>query len=210
MFKKILLGLLIVVVVLVAVIATRPGTFRMERSTSVAAPPDVVYAQVADFHRWSAWSPWDKLDPGMKRKFEGPPSGVGASYSWEGNDKVGEGRMTITDAKPNEQVVIKLEFIKPWPATNTATFTMSPSGANTNVSWAMSGDLNFMAKAFSLFKDMEQMIGPDFEKGLAGIKEQAEAEAKKRAEAQAAAPPAPAAAPAPGAAPPAAPAVGHP
>jgi uncharacterized protein YndB with AHSA1/START domain len=212
MMNKILMVLAVVVVILLGVIATRPATFHIERSASIAAPADIVYAQISDFHQWANWSPWDKLDPQLKRTFEGAASGTGAGYSWIGNDKVGEGRMTITESKPSERVEIKLEFIKPYAATNKTEFTLKPSGSNTSVTWAMSGENGFMAKAMSLFMDMEKMIGPDFEKGLAGIKEISEADAKKRASAQAAAPmvaPAAAIAPAPTIAAPA-PAAGHP
>ena len=186
--KKILLGLVVVLAILVGVIATRPANFHIERTATIAAPADVVYAQINNFHQWAAWSPWDKLDPQMKRTFEGPAAGSGAGYSWVGNDKVGEGRMTITDSKANEKVTIKLEFIKPFAATDTTEFAFRPSGSNTAVTWSMTGENNFMAKAMSLVMNMEKMIGPDFEKGLASIKEISEAEAKKGAAAQAAPP----------------------
>jgi len=169
MLKKIAVGLAVVVVAGAAYVATRPSQFRVSRSRLVAAPPDVVYAYVNDFHRWPEWSPWEKLDPARKREISGPPAGPGAVYSWAGNKQVGEGRMTITDARPGQSVTIRLEFFRPWSATNTAQFDLAPSGTGTNVTWTMTGDHNMIAKAFSVFMDMDKMIGPDFERGLANL-----------------------------------------
>ncbi len=152
MIKKILLGLLVIIVLLVIFIATRPATFHLERSTTIAAPPERVFEQVNDFHSWPGWSPWEKLDPRMKKEFAGSSSGTGSVYSWSGNDKVGEGRMTIERSERPSQVVIKLEFIKPWIATNTTTFTFAPVSEGTKVTWAMDGNNNFMAKAMPFFQ----------------------------------------------------------
>jgi hypothetical protein len=184
MLKKIALGLVVLAGGFAAVVATRPSTFHYERSTTVAAPPGAVYALVSDFHRWGSWSPWEKLDPDMKRTFDGAPSGAGAKYAWTGNDKVGEGRMTIEEAKPGESVRIKLEFLKPWAATNSTTFTLQPAGAGVRVIWAMEGTNTFGAKAVGLFMSMDKMIGDDFEKGLAELKRQAESPPEKAADAR--------------------------
>ena len=169
MLINIVVVLIVVLAALAGFIATRPGAFRISRSRTVAAPPQVVHPYVNDFHKWPEWSPWEKLDPDLKREFSGPPSGPGATYYWVGNDKVGEGRMTITDSRPPQSVTLRLEFIRPWTATNTTEFDFAPSGAGTNVTWTMTGHRNFMAKAFGLFMDMEKMVGPDFEKGLANL-----------------------------------------
>ncbi len=166
------------------VVVTRPAKFHVERSATIGAPPDTVFASVNDLHEWSAWSPWEKLDPQMKRTYEGPPSGQGAIYAWSGNDKVGEGRMTIERSEKPQLVGIKLEFIKPWEATNATTFTFSPSPEGTRVTWAMDGNNNFMGKAASLFMDMDKMVGGDFERGLASMKGAAETRARARAEAK--------------------------
>ena len=181
MLKKVAVALAVLVVVLAGVIATRPDSYRVERSAAVAAPPALLFAMVDDFHNWSAWSPWEKLDPGMKRTFAGPSAGVGAKYAWAGNDQVGEGRMTIVESQPPDRIAIKLEFLKPWESTSDTLFRFGPQGAGTRVSWAMEGRHNFMSKAFSLFASMDSMVGPDFEKGLAEIKRLAEAEAQKPA-----------------------------
>ena len=167
-----LVGGAIVVLIgsLVAVIAAQPKKFRITRSASMAAPPADVFAQVNDFHNWRAWSPWEKMDPQLERTYEGPAAGVGAMYSWRGNKKVGEGRMTITDSRPGELVRIKLEFLKPFRATNTAEFALEPVGDGANLSWSMTGERNFMFKAMGLIMNMDKMIGGDFERGLANLK----------------------------------------
>ncbi len=180
--KKILLGALIVIVLIIAIfcviVALQPSHYHIERSATVNAPALVVFNQVNDFHKWDAWSPWAKLDPSMKQSYEGAPAGTGAIYSWVGDDKVGQGRMTITDSKPSELVKIKLEFIKPWSATNATDFTFTPQANQTSVKWTMDGDNTFMGKAFGLFMNMDKMVGGDFEKGLAQMKTVAEAAAK--------------------------------
>jgi len=169
MLKKIAIALLVALAALAGFIATRPSEFRIARSRTMAAPPEVVHAHVNDLHRWSEWSPWEKLDPGMKREFSGAAAGPGAAYFWSGNDDVGEGRMTITDSRPPRGITIRLEFIKPWKATNTTQFDFAPSGSGTDVTWAMTGRHNFMSKAACLFMDMDKMVGGDFEKGLAKL-----------------------------------------
>ncbi len=178
MLKKILITVVVLVLVFVIVVATRPADFRITRSTAIAAPAAVVFAQVNDLHKWDAWSPWAKLDPAMKQTHEGSPDGVGAIYSWAGNSEVGEGRMTITESRTNELIRIKLEFIKPFAAVNTTEFTFKPDGGQTIVTWDMTGKNNFMSKAFCLFMNMDKMVGGDFEKGLASLKQVAEAAPK--------------------------------
>jgi hypothetical protein len=169
MLTKIAVVLAVLLVAVVVFVATRPAEFRVLRSRKLAASPDVVYAHVNDFHKWAAWSPWDKLDPAMTREISGAPSGPGATYHWLGNKKVGEGRMTVTDSQPPSSVTIRLEFISPWKATNTTRFELAPSGSGTNVTWTMSGRNNFVAKAVCIFMDMDKLVGSDFEKGLAGL-----------------------------------------
>jgi Polyketide cyclase / dehydrase and lipid transport len=200
MFKKLLAVVVVVLLGLVGFIASRPATFEIKRSLVINAPPDVVYAQVASFKSWAAWSPWDAMDPSMKRSYTGAESGVGAQYAWEGNDKVGTGEMKITDAKPGEHLGLDLHFITPFEANNRTDFDFEKTGEGTTVTWLMSGKNNFGAKAATLFMDMDKMVGRDFEKGLAAMKTAAEkaatdaAAAKKAAEAAAvAAPPADAA-----------------
>ena len=167
--KNFLIAVLLAVVALAGYIATRPSEFTVSRSRTLAAPPEVVHAYVNDFHKWIEWSPWEKLDPNLRREYEGPPAGPGASYHWVGNEDVGEGRMTITDSKPPESVTIRLEFVKPLQATNTAEFFIVPGGLGTDVTWAMSGHNGFVAKAFGLVMNMDKRVGTQFEKGLADL-----------------------------------------
>jgi len=180
MFKKVLLGVvavvLLVVVVLVIAIAMQPAEFSLTRTATMTAPPAAAFEQVNDFHNWQAWSPWEKLDPALQRTYEGPTAGKGAVYSWLGNAEVGEGRMTITESRPNELIRINLEFIKPFESNNVTEFTFKPEGDGTAVAWTMSGKNNFMSKAFHLFVDMDAMLGADFEKGLAAMKAKVEGE----------------------------------
>jgi len=170
----VLLVVLAAIAVLLAVAATKPGTFRLERATRVAAPVTAVAALVEDFHQWHRWSPWEALDPAMQRTFEGAARGVGAVYGWHGNKKVGTGRMEITAAAA-DRTTIKLDFLAPWEAHNTAEFTYLPAGDGTEVRWAMSGPRPFMVKLMTVFMDMDGMIGKDFDKGLAALKREAEA-----------------------------------
>ena len=178
MLKKIVVGVVALVAVLLALISTRPDHFRIERSIAVAAPPAIVFAQLNDFHRWEGWSPWAKLDSAMKTTYQGPSEGVGASYSWVGNSKVGEGKMTIEETRPGERVAIRLEFLKPFAAVNQTVFEIAPGGGQSNLSWVMTGNHSFMGKAMSLFMDMDKMVGPDFERGLSSLKTIAEQAAR--------------------------------
>lgn len=166
MLTYILIALAVIVIAFVAVVAMQSPTFRIVRSKSIGAQAPVVFAQVNDFHRWDAWSPWAKLDPTMKQFFEGAPAGRGAIYRWNGNGQVGEGRMEITDSQPNKLVEIQLDFMKPMKATNQTLFTFEPQGDQTVVTWDMRGNKNFMAKAFHLFVNMDKMLGGQFDQGL--------------------------------------------
>ncbi|TLD70961.1 polyketide cyclase [Phragmitibacter flavus] len=170
MIIKILIGLVIVLVILAIVIALQPADFRVTRSATMAAPPEGVFEQVDDLKKWEAWSPWAKMDATMKQTYEGPATGVGAISRWTGNAQVGEGSMTITESRPNELVGLKLQFLKPFVATNEVQFTFKPEGDQTLVTWDMTGTNNFMAKGFNLIMNMEKMCGDQFNQGLASMK----------------------------------------
>jgi Polyketide cyclase / dehydrase and lipid transport len=177
---KILIAVAIIVVVFVVIVALQPSEFKVVRSATISAPAPALFAQVNDFHKWEAWNPWGKLDPTMKQAYEGAPAGTGAIYTWSGNNEVGEGRMTITESRPSDLIRIKLEFFKPFAATNTAEFTFKPEGNQTAVTWSMTGNNNFMAKAVHLFMNMDKMVGGQFDKGLAQMGSVVEAAANRR------------------------------
>jgi uncharacterized protein YndB with AHSA1/START domain len=174
MFKSIAITIVVLIAALLAYAATKPDTFRVERSANIKAPPEKVFAYLNNFKQWSAWSPWEKLDPDLKRTMSGPPAGKGSVYEWEGNGKAGKGRMEITESTPASKLVIKLDFLKPFEAHNTAEFSLKPSGDSTQVNWAMFGPNLYIGKVMSVFFSMDSMVGGDFEKGLATLKTEAE------------------------------------
>ena len=174
MLKTILIAVVVVIAGILVFASTRPEAFSVQRTTTIHAPADNVFALINDFHRWGEWSPWEKLDPEMKRTFSGPAAGVGTTYEWTGNSKVGAGRMEILRAAPASKVDIKLDFIKPFEGHNITEFTLTPQGDNTQVDWVMNGPAPFISKLMGVFVSMDTMIGKDFEAGLANMKSAAE------------------------------------
>jgi len=170
MIKKVFVGVILVFGGVLAFAAFQPAEYRVERSAEIAATPAVVYDQIDDFESWKAWSPWEKLDPDMKKTFSGPKTGVDASYAWQGNQEVGKGEMKVVQAEPPSSLMMELHFIEPFEATSEVGFVLKPVGADkTQVTWSMAGHNNFVARIFGLFMDMEGMIGADYEKGLAAL-----------------------------------------
>jgi len=178
MFKTIALSVLVVLCVVVAVVvaiaSTRPDDFSVRRSIVIAAPAQKIYPLVADFHRWPQWSPWEKLDPDMKRTYSGPAAGAGAAYAWAGAGKVGSGRMEIKEASAPSKLSIQLDFLKPFEGHNMADFSFAPKAGGTEVTWVMHGPSPFISKVMGVFVSMDTMIGKDFERGLAQMKVAAE------------------------------------
>ncbi len=173
MLKKIFFALVALVVAVLLYATTRPDSFSVERRVVIQAPPEKVQGLIADFHRWSDWSPWEKLDPAMKRTFGGPAAGVGATYAWLGNKDVGSGRMEVKTVAP-EKVSIQLDFIEPFEGHNMTDFMLSPKDGGTEVRWVMTGPSTFVTKLMGVFVSMDSMVGKDFEKGLAQLKAAAE------------------------------------
>jgi uncharacterized protein YndB with AHSA1/START domain len=154
----------------VAVAATRPDTFRIERSAAIKAPPEKIYAIIHDLRHWPSWSPWQKLDPGMKVTNSGPVAGKGAVSEWSGNSKVGSGRTEITEAIPPSRIIMKLDMLSPLEAHNIVEYKLEPNGEVTTVTWAMHGTQPLLGKVVGLFIDCDKMVGQSFEEGLANLK----------------------------------------
>lgn len=173
MLLYILLGLLGLIAVIVIAASTKPNTVHYERSTVINAAPDAILAHITDFHKWAPWSPWEKMDPDMQRTFSGAASGPGAKYGWTGNNKVGEGAMEITEVS-GKLVRIHMHFIRPMNVQCDIRFSISAEGAANRLTWTMDGPNTFMGKVFSVFVNMDKMIGKDFEAGLAALKQVAE------------------------------------
>src|SRR3954453_9136898 len=174
MWKTVLLIVIVLVGGVLAAAVMRPDDFTVERSAAIRATPERIYPLLADFRQWPAWSPWEKLDPDMKRTLSGAPSGAGAVYAWDGSSKVGAGRMEIREVAPASKVVIQLDFVRPFEGHNVTDFTLVPGGGSTEVTWRMHGPATFVTKLMGLFVDMDKMIGKDFEQGLANLKAAAE------------------------------------
>ena len=164
----VVIAIAIAVVLILAL--SKPDIFRIQRVATIKAPAESIFALINDFHRWGSWSPWESKDPAMKRTFSGAESGKGAVYAWDGNKNVGSGRMEILDASAPSKIVIKLDFFKPFEGHNTAEFTMLPQGDGTHVTWVMHGPANFMSRLIQVFMNLDNMIGRDFEAGLANLK----------------------------------------
>jgi uncharacterized protein YndB with AHSA1/START domain len=173
MFTTIAIIIALVIAAVLIYAATKPDTFRIERSTTIKATPERISVFLTDFKQWAAWSPWEGKDPAMTRTYSGAASGKGAIYGWEGNKNVGTGRMEVLEVQP-QKVTIKLDFLKPFEAHNTTEFTLQPQGESTQLTWAMHGPANLMTKVVHVFMNMDKMVGPDFEAGLANLKAAAE------------------------------------
>ena len=166
--------LVIAIGIVLAIAATKPDTFRVQRSASINAPPEKIFPHIVDFRSWAAWSPYEHKDPAMKKTFTGAASGRGAVYEWDGDKNVGQGRIEITEASPPSRVALNLDMLKPFEAHNKVEFMLLPQGGATVVTWAMNGHTPFFAKVIHVFFNMDKMVGGDFEVGLANLKAVAE------------------------------------
>ena len=175
MLKIIVLAIIVLVAALLIYAATKPNTFRLQRSTIINAPPEKVFGFINDLHGWASWSPWERKDLAMKKTHSGSPQGKGAVLEWDGNKDVGTGRMEILESVSPSKAVIQLDFLKPFEAHNRAEFILAPRDGSTQVTWAMHGPQPYMLKIMTLFCSMDKMVGKDFEDGLANLKTLAEA-----------------------------------
>ena len=170
MIKTIAMVLVLLIAALLIYAATKPDSFRIERSTTIKAPPEKIFALINDFHQWEAWSPWEKIDPALKRTYSGEANGVGAVYEWSGNKDIGQGRMEIVESVPSAKVMLKLDFVTPFEAHNKVDFTLAQQGDVTKVTQAMYGPSPYISKLMTIFFSMEQMVGKKYEEGLANLK----------------------------------------
>ncbi len=172
MLKKILIALIVAVAVFAAYVAFLPSDFQVFRSTVIKAPPEAVFPHVNDLKKWDNWSPWAKRDPDAKVSHAGADSGKGAVFKWAGDETVGEGQMTIVESTPHEAIAIELEFIQPFPGKSDVHFTFEPVDEGTSVTWSLSGQQGYLERAMCILMgvDMDDMIGADYEKGLAALK----------------------------------------
>jgi Polyketide cyclase / dehydrase and lipid transport len=174
MTTTLMLAVLVVLAAVLVYAATRPDTFRIERSLKIDVAPEVIFSNINDFNKWGEWSPWDKIDPKLVRQFSGAAKGRGAAYSWVGNSQVGTGRMEIIESTPFTAIQIKLDFTAPFKASNIVDFKLTKQGDITDVSWAMSGPHPFMAKLMGLVFNMDKVVGGQFATGLAQLKQVSE------------------------------------
>jgi uncharacterized protein YndB with AHSA1/START domain len=173
----ILRSLIIVAVLIGAVLAfaaTRPDIFLIERSLSIKAPPEKIFALINNFHDWARWAPQDTEDPSMKRTFSGPESGTGAISDWNSTGSAGRGRMLITESVAPNRISVNVDWVKPFEAHNVNVFSVEPAGASTRATWTMRGTNVYMLKVMSVFMNMDRMMGKHFESGLENLKRAAE------------------------------------
>ena len=178
MLKKILIGMAgiigLVILVVLILAAMKPDEFRVERSATINASAEKIFPLINDLRAFGTWSPYEKMDPSMQRRYEGPSAGVDAIYGWSGNSNAGEGQMEIVESVPNEKVVMKLDFIKPFEAHNMVEFSLAPEGETTSITWAMHGPVTFLPKIMHVIFDMDKMVGGQFDEGLQNLKSVAE------------------------------------
>jgi uncharacterized protein YndB with AHSA1/START domain len=174
MLKTIAIAILILLAAVLIYAATKPGSFRIERSARIQAPPEKVFALINDFHQWEAWSPWEKIDPALKRTYGGAASGKGAVYEWNGNKEIGQGRMEITESTPASKIALKLDFMRPFEGHNMVEFTLVGEGGSTAVTQAMYGPSPYISKLMGLFFSLDKMVGEKYEEGLGNLKRIAE------------------------------------
>jgi uncharacterized protein YndB with AHSA1/START domain len=169
MFKIIAAVVIILIAAVLIFTATRPNNFRVQRSASIKAPPEKLFALINDFHQWEAWSPWEKVDPAVKRTYSGAASGKGAVYEWSGNSEIGQGRIEIIESSPFSRLVLNIDFIKPYAAHNTIEFILVQQGDSTTVTQAMYGPSSFIHKLMGIIFSMDKMIGQKYEQGFANM-----------------------------------------
>jgi len=174
MLKKISITIAVILAVLLVVALFRPSTVQVERSIVIRAKPEKIFDQINNFRKWSSWSPWEKIDPDMKRTYSGENSGIGAKYAWSGNREIGTGSMEITGSETGSRITLNLDFVEPFEGHNIVDFILKNRGDSTAVTWSIRCEQNYFARLIGIFVSMDSMIGDEFEKGLSDLKSVAE------------------------------------
>ena len=174
MIKTIALSIVVLLAALLIYAATKPDSFRIERTVAIKAPPEKLFALINDFHQWDSWSPWEKIDPALQRTYSGAASGKGAVYEWNGNKDIGQGRMEIVESSPSSKILLNLDFVTPFEAHNVVEFSLSADGDSTTVTQAMYGPSPYISKLMTIFFSMEKIVGDKYEEGLDNLKKLAE------------------------------------
>jgi uncharacterized protein YndB with AHSA1/START domain len=170
MLKRFLFSTGLLLTALFIFLQARSSAYRIERSVTMAAPAADVYRFLEDMHQWPRWSPWDSLDPQVKRSYGGAERGKGASFFWDGNPQVGKGRLVITEAKPHAHLRYAVRFEVPLAAEMTYDFELAPAPSGTKLTWVLLGEHPFWAKLFALFVDLDKQLGGDMQRGLTDLK----------------------------------------
>ena len=170
MIWYILIAVVAVIGIIALIASTKPDEWTIQRQGTIPGAPAKVFPYIIDLHKFNEWSPWAKLDPNIKLNYGGPASGSGANCSWEGNGKVGAGKMTITESRPNDLVRCRFDFYKPLKCMNTHEFVLKPDGSQTVVTWSSTGTSPFLFKVMLVFASADKMMGDNFERGLANLK----------------------------------------
>ncbi len=174
MFLRIAFVIVVLIAAILIFAATKPATFRIQRSITIKAPQDKIFALLDDFHNWTRWAPQDREDRALTRTFSGAPSGKGAVSNWEGKGNSGKGRMSLTESEPFHKITVEVDFEKPFQVHNSNEFSLQPAGEQTNVTWTMHGPNLFIMKLVSVFTNMDKVMGKHFEDGLQNLKAVAE------------------------------------
>jgi uncharacterized protein YndB with AHSA1/START domain len=182
MFKKFLLVFLVLGGLAAALVSQRPADFSVRRSAEVRAPVEFVFAQVAELRAWERWSPWEDLDPAIRHTYDGPLRGVGARSTWAGNGQVGAGAMRIVDLDEGRRLILDVTITQPMPSQMRSELTFAPAAEATRVTWELSGQHDFLGKAFALTMDIDELLGDDLDKGLTQLATVAEGAARTAAQ----------------------------
>jgi uncharacterized protein YndB with AHSA1/START domain len=169
--KILALAALFVVAVLILA-ATKPNTFRVQRSIDIHSQPEKIFVLIDDLHNRNLWEPQDREDSTTRVTYRGPTSGKGSPSEWNGTGKAGKGQMLIAESVAPRRILVTADFTKPFQSHNLNEFLLEPHGAETHVTWtwAMQGKNLYIMKLMGIFVNMDRMMGKHFEAGLRNLK----------------------------------------